>query len=60
MENKKILKLIKEAEDTPCMKCLKKAQAEHIACYISAGDDNAKKEKCDKALAEAIKLCPCP
>lgn len=60
MEDKQILKLIQEAEETPCMKCLKKAQAAHIACYVSAGDDDAKKKACDKALADAIKLCPCP
>lgn len=60
MDDKKILNSIKEAEETPCMKCLKKVQAEHIACYVAAGDDDAKKRACDKALANAIKLCPCP
>jgi len=60
MDDKKILNLIQEAKETPCMKCLEKAQAAHIACYVSAGDDAAKKTACDKALTAAIKVCPCP
>lgn len=60
MEQNKIQKSIEEANETPFMKCLKKAQAELIACYVAAGDDDAKKKACDKALAAAIKLCPCP
>lgn len=60
MKQTEIQKSINEANDTPCMKCLKKAQADLITCYIAAGDDDAKKKACDKALAAAIKLCPCP
>jgi len=59
-QSEDIERAIRESKGTPCMECLEKAQIAHIACYIAAGDDAAKKAKCDKDLAAAIKSCPCP
>ncbi len=49
-----------EAEDTPRMKCLKKAQQNHLACTALAGDDPTKKSACNKKLAEEVASCPPP
>jgi hypothetical protein len=47
-------------EDTPRMKCLKKAQQDHFNCLAGAGNDAAKRSACDKALSNAVNACPPP
>lgn len=47
------------AEETPRMKCLKEAQLAHLKCRATAKTP-AEKAACDKALADAIALCPPP
>ena len=49
--------MILEAE-SPRTKCLKKCQANHIACLKAAGKDDAKKQACDKTLSDCVRLCP--
>jgi len=47
-------------EETPRMKCLKKVQADHLACLATAGKDEKKKSACNTKLAEDLAKCPPP
>lgn len=59
ISQEELLRAVQESNETPCMKCLQAAQAEHIVCLANAKTPEEKAE-CNKALSRAIKACPCP